>query len=89
MLAIRLSKRYESEASKFVNKNPQRFKQIKKALKLLVKNPIHPSLNIEKLKGVAIWTIRLNQKDRIFFTWEDKNILLLIDIGKHDKYRRY
>lgn len=89
MLAIKLSKHYEDKSKKFVKKNLQRVKQIKKALKLLVKNPAHPSLNAEKLIGTDVWTIRIDRANRIFFTWEDKNTLLFIDIGKHDKYRKY
>jgi len=31
----------------------------------------------------------LNKSDRIFFIWQEKNMASSIDIGKHDKYRRY
>lgn len=53
-------------------------------------NPAYPSLNIEKLKNAQdIYTIRLNKGDRIFFLWKEENTALFIDIGKHDKYRKY
>ena len=60
-----------------------------KAISLFVKNPKHPSLNLEKLKGSQFWTIRIDKGNRIFFIWKDKETALFIDIGKHDKYRRY
>lgn len=52
-------------------------------------NPNHPSLNLEKLKGSDYWTIRIDKGNRIFFKWIDKTEALFIDIGKHDKYRKY
>ncbi len=60
-----------------------------KAVSLFVKNPKHPSLNLEKLKGSSFWTIRIDRGNRIFFSWINKTTALFIDIGKHDKYRKY
>lgn len=60
-----------------------------KAISLFVLNPKHTSLNFEKLKGSEVWTIRIDKSNRIFFYWIDDFTALFIDIGKHDKYRKY
>lgn len=60
-----------------------------KTITLFVKNPKHPSLKLEKLKGSSSWTIRIDKGNRIFLTWIDKTTALFIDIGSHDKYRKY
>jgi len=44
---------------------------------------------MEKLKGSLYWTIRISLSNRIFFIWIDKKTALLIDIGPHDKYRKF
>ena len=60
-----------------------------KAVSLFVKNPKHPSLNLEKLKGSTVWTIRIDKGNRIFCKWIDESTAIFIDIGEHDKYRKY
>lgn len=75
---------------KYVKNNLKGYKEFDKAVKFFSLNPSHPSLNIEKLSGAKdVYTIRLNKSDRIFFIWKKENRALFIDIGKHDKYRRY
>jgi len=79
-----------SERKKYLKNNPKRFAEYKKAIALLLSNPAHPSLNLEKLVNTkGVYTVRLNRSDRIFFIWKEVNSALLIDIGKHDKYRKY
>lgn len=89
MITILKTSRYERERNKFIKNNIKNANVLIKTLKKFVKNPIHPSLNLEKLKGTRIWTIRIDRGNRIFFSWINKTIALFIDIGKHDKYRRY
>ena len=69
--------------------NPGLLNKTIKAVSLFVRNPKHPGLKLEKLKGSSFWTIRIDRGNRIFLSWIDKKSALLIDIGKHDKYRRY
>jgi len=88
-MQIKLSERYYRALKKFVKNNKTNADNIKKALKLFKENPKHPSLKLEKLKGSRVWTIRIDKGNRIFLFWIDKSTALLIDIGKHDKYRRY
>lgn len=78
-----------AKRKKFVHNNRKRFEDYAKTTRLFLSNYSHPSLRIEKLKGQDVWTIRLNQKDRIFFIWKNKTTVMFIDIGKHDKYKKY
>lgn len=89
MITIARSKRFDSEYKKFVKKNTSRAEKIIKAINLFVNDPNHPSLNVEKLKGSNIWTMRLSQSDSIFFLWIKKSTIMLIDVGLHDKYKIY
>lgn len=89
MINIRKTSRYDRERDKFVKNNPKRANALIKTLDKFVHNPNHPSLNLEKLKGSRIWTIRIDKGNRIFFSWINESTALFIDIGKHDKYRRY
>ncbi len=88
-MQIKLSASYYRALKNFVKNNKRNAENIKKALKLLKENQHHPSLNLEKLKGSSIWTIRIDKGNRIFFSWIDKTTVLFLDIGKHDKYRKY
>jgi mRNA-degrading endonuclease YafQ of YafQ-DinJ toxin-antitoxin module len=88
-MQIRLSPSYYRALKSFVKNNKINAENIKKTLRLLRENPHHPSLNLEKLKGSNIWTMRIDRGNRIFFSWIDKATALFLDIGKHDKYRKY
>lgn len=94
MLPLRVKLEYSryflSERKKYVKNSSQLFKSYKKSVTIFASNPNHPSLNIEKLRNVkGVYTIRLSKGDRIFFIWKEENTVVFIDIGKHDKYRRY
>lgn len=89
MINIQYSPRYLSSRKKFLNNNIDLLNKTIKAILLFVKNPTYPGLNLEKLKGSHIWTIRIDRGNRIFFSWIDKATVLFLDIGKHDKYRKY
>ena len=88
-MQIKLSASYYRALKSFVKNNKRNAENIKKTLKILKENPHHPSLNLEKLSGSKIWTVRIDKSNRIFFFWVDGKTALLIDIGKHDRYRRY
>ncbi len=89
MIIIAYSSKYLAARKKFLKNNSKLLDKTIKAIFLFVKNPKHPSLNLEKLKGTKIWTIRIDTGNRIFFYWIDESTALFIDIGKHDKYRKY
>ena len=89
MIAVLKTSRYERERNKFIKNNTKRANALVKTLDKFVYNPTHPSLNLEKLRGTKVWTIRIDKANRVFFSWIDKTTALFLDIGKHDKYRRY
>ena len=89
MITILKTSGYERKRDKFVDNNIQRGNALIRTLDKFSHNPNYPSLNLEKLKGLDIWTIRIDKGNRIFFKWIDKFTALFIDIGKYDKYRRY
>jgi len=89
MTTILQNDRYRRGFVKFVKNDLKRAHQLKKILKLLLQDPQHPGLNMEKLKGSKIYTARINKGDRLFFQWISDSTILLIDIGPHDKYRDY
>lgn len=89
MTRIEYSPRYLVSRKKFLKNNSKLIKSTIKAISLFVTNPEHTSLNLEKLKGTKIWTIRIDKGNRIFFYWIADSTALFIDIGKHDKYRKY
>lgn len=89
MIGIIQSSKYVSERDKFLRNNASLLNKTIKTISLFRQNPKHPSLNLEKLKGSEIWTIRIDRGNRIFLNWINKETALFIDIGKHDKYRKY
>lgn len=89
MIKLEYSARYLLQRKKFLKNNPKLLQKTIKAISNFTKNPAHPSLNMEKLRGLRVWTIRIDKGNRIFFIWEDKQTAIFIDIGSHDKYRYY
>ena len=89
-IRIEYSNHFVSERKKYVKNNLRRFNDYDRISNLFTSNPAHPSLNLEKLQNAkGIHTIRLNKSDRIFFIWKNKDTVIFVAIGKHDKYRRY
>lgn len=62
---------------------------VKKAVRILVVNPAHPSLNVHRYKGVkkGIWECYINDGDRILFE-VTKNALHLWYLGHHSMLDR-
>jgi addiction module RelE/StbE family toxin len=59
-------------------------KQTAKKLELLKENPLHPSLRTKKVRGLdGVFEMSVNMDIRIIWKYEDRIILLLIDIGHH------
>lgn len=83
------SPNYLAARKKFLKNNSKLLEKTIKVISLFVKNPQHPSLHLEKLTGTKVWTMRIDKGNRIFFYWIEESKALFIDIGKHDKYRRY
>ena len=60
---------YLHQLERFVKNNRKNAEKVKKANKLFKDDLNHPSLNLEKLKGSKVWTIRIDRGNRIFFSW--------------------
>ncbi|OIN94732.1 hypothetical protein AUJ38_01745 [bacterium CG1_02_42_9] len=89
MLKLEITSRYDRNLRALIKENSLQKGKVHKALKFFLHNPKHPSLNLEKLRGSNVWTIRVDRAQRIFFSWIDSKTALLLDIGKHDKYQQY
>ena len=80
---------YERAFRKFVKREFILKQKVKEKLVLFAENPQHPSLHLEKLSGSDIWTIRIDQGNRLFFVWSDTgDTAIFFLVGSHDAYRR-
>lgn len=86
-MEVRSTSKFEKRLKKYIKKDLSKLDKVEAAIDRFREDPTHPSLNTEKLVNTDIWSLRVNKGDRIFFIWEEK-VVLLIDIGKHDRYRR-
>lgn len=64
-------------------------KQLKAKLNLLTENPFHPSLRTKRVKGTEYFECSVNMDIRIIWLYELENIIVLLDVGHHDIFRRY
>lgn len=89
MSFIHFDPSFEKAYKALVRKNSKYKKKIQKALLLFGQNQHHPSLNTEKLSDSDIWTIRIDQKKRIFFIWSrDGKTAIFFLVGGHDLYKK-
>lgn len=87
---IEYSPQFKTTRKKYTKNSRNRFEDFKKAIKRFQSDPFYPGLHIEKIKSTHnVYTVRLNISDRIFFIWKNEITALIVDIGKHDKYRKY
>ena len=58
-------------------------------IELFISDSFHPSLRVHSLSGVlhGLWAMKINYDQRLTFKFMDEShtIVLLIDIGTHDK----
>lgn len=88
MPKINLTDDFLKARKKWVRGNSKREAQLKKVFLYFTQNPKHPSLNLEKLSGTEIWTIRIDRGDRLFFVWSTEgDAAIFFLIGHHDTYR--
>lgn len=62
---------------------------VKKALRLFVENPLHPSLRLHRLSGKlnGYWSISINRKYRIILE-KDEEFVVLVSVGTHAIYEK-
>ncbi|MBW8012777.1 MAG: hypothetical protein FVQ83_16285 [Chloroflexi bacterium] len=81
MPKIRYQKRFEKS---YVKLPTSTRKKVDKALRLLAKNPRHPSLHTKPIKGAAgIYEARVDSSYRMTYERLPGDILLLRVVGKH------
>jgi toxin HigB-1 len=83
---------YADEFVKRFSKLPLRIK--KKAVKqetLFQSNPLHPSLNTEKLvpKEKELWSFRIDRQYRIIFSYHKTGTVIFMTVGSHDWVYKY
>ncbi len=65
--------------------NPENREQARKAIRLLLENPRHPSLRVKRIKGTRnIWEVRVSRSCRMTFEIHGDTYLLR-NIGEHDR----
>ena len=82
MYKIEYSKAFGKSLKKF-SASEQRATAVK--LKILVENPLHPSLRtkkVQRLKGV--YESSINMDIRILWMYKGDRLILLLNIGHHD-----
>lgn len=61
-------------------------KKIAKAMRLLAKNPRHPSLRTKPVQGArGVYEARVDRSYRMTYQRMPDDVLLLRAVGKHDK----
>ena len=65
-------------------------KQITNKLKLLSKNPAHPSLRTKRIKGTdKLFESSVSMDIRIVWHYEMNRIIFLMDVGHHDILKQF
>jgi len=62
-------------------------KKVDEQLRVLVKNPGHPSLRVKKIEGHPVcWEARISREYRLTFNWSE-SILVLRRVGTHKVFK--
>jgi mRNA-degrading endonuclease RelE of RelBE toxin-antitoxin system len=83
---------YADEFVKQFKHLPKRIQQrAVKQEEIFKENPLHPSLNTEKLspKSKQLWSIRIDRKYRIIFRFNSDQNVYFMAIGEHDWVYKY
>lgn len=84
---ILFSSRFKKSFSKLQDKEKQIFYE---KLSLFIENHRHPSLRTKKIKGSEIlFESSINMSIRVIWTYQDENLILMLDIGHHDILKRF
>ncbi|MDU9050968.1 MAG: hypothetical protein Q3M30_19125 [Candidatus Electrothrix sp. Rat3] len=78
---------YLKKAAKFVRKHPELRSQYEKTLKILERNPQHPSLRLHQLQGrlkdLHSVSINISYRITLEFYFSEKEIVL-VNVGHHN-----
>ncbi|MFW5794198.1 MAG: cytotoxin [Bacillota bacterium] len=79
---ILFSSRFKKSFSKLQDQEKKIFY---KKLFIFIENHKHPSLRTKKLKGSEIlFESSINMTIRVIWTYQDGNLILMLDIGHHN-----
>jgi len=79
---ILFSTRFKKSFSKLKNQDKRLFYN---KLSLFIENHRHLSLRTKKIKGSEIlFESSINMSIRVIWTYQNENLILMIDIGHHD-----
>ncbi len=80
--------RYLKKAAGFVRKHPELLSQYEKTLKILERNPHHPSLMLHQLQGrlkdLHSVSINISYRITLEFYFSEKEIIL-VNVGHHNE----
>jgi addiction module RelE/StbE family toxin len=86
-MKITYSKRFKKSYIKLSEKDKE---IIKKKIKILSLDLMHPSLRTKKIKGTdGLFECSVNMDIRIIWTYYDNEIIILLDVGHHDILQKY
>lgn len=64
--------------------------QTKGKIKILVDNPLHPSLRTKRIQGTNnLYECSVNMDIRIIWHYENDEMIFFLDIGHHDILKKY
>lgn len=87
MYKITYTEKFKKHYKKF---HPNEKKQIKNKIKILAKNPMHPSLRSKRIQGTRhLFESSVNMDIRIIWYYENDLIIILADLGHHDILNKY
>lgn len=82
-MKVHFSARFQNELADLVKRDPSLKKRVTKTLGLLRINPIHPSLRLHKMFGTRVWSVSVNMRIRILYTYNGD--IQIHRIGSHDE----
>lgn len=83
---ILFSSRFKKSFSKLEDHEKKMFYR---KLSIFIENHKHPSLRTKKIKGSEIlFESSINMSIREIWTYQDENLILMLDIGHHDILKR-
>ena len=82
MYKLEYSKAFKKSLKKLAS-NEQRM--VASKLKILIENPLHPSLRTKKVQRFKdVYESSVNMDIRILWMYKDNRLILLLNIGHHD-----
>lgn len=73
----------------FKRLNKQEQIQFQNKMELFINNVLHPSLRTKKIKGIdSFYESSINMDIRIIWYFENEELIVLVDIGHHDIFKK-